>query len=339
MTVKRRINWIDWAKSVCMFLVVMGHCHVDVSQQEVSQVIHSFHIPLFFFLSGLLCPKRFSRSSLLKDFRYLILPYIFYGFLTMLVFCCLSGDFSTSVLLSRLQSLCLGYDAGIGAIWFLPALFICKQLFYLCQWAASCSRVLGYALSLATLFPAYFISRYGVNLPLFADSALFGLPFLLLGSFCLPLIQRIAFVGPMRLFLSAAALFALTVLLALDNGFVILAMCQYGAHVLVYYLCALSGISFLVLACLLLDGCRLRFITITSYGTIVTLGIHGLILTLLQYHLPVLLGYYTPTILLPVAVLYAAVTYVLCYVVIIFADRYCPHLAGLKGYTLKSGQM
>jgi len=47
-----RIIWIDWAKSLCMVLVVFGHCHFQ--DHLLSHIIYSFHIPLFFFLSGLL---------------------------------------------------------------------------------------------------------------------------------------------------------------------------------------------------------------------------------------------------------------------------------------------
>ncbi len=46
--IKRRIIQVDWAKSICMFLVVFGHCHIQPSLQLISQVIYSFHIPLFF---------------------------------------------------------------------------------------------------------------------------------------------------------------------------------------------------------------------------------------------------------------------------------------------------
>lgn len=328
---KKRINWIDWSKSVCMFLVVLGHCHIQESQQMVTQVIYSFHIPLFFFLSGLLCPKSISLSSLKKDLRFLILPYFVYGILMILVFSCLSKDFTFDRYWCQFQELCLGYDAGVGAIWFLPALFICKQLYFFCQWMMTKSRVLGSVLAFSTLLPAYFITHDGLNLPLFADSALFGLPFLLLGSFSLPFVERVKDVGAIPLSFSAVTLFAITVSLAVGNGSVSLATCEYGYSFLVYYLCAFAGIASIVGGSLLLDDSQLRFVTITSYGTIVTLGIHGLVLVMLQYYIPVLLGFYTPTISLPLAVLYAAVTYIICFVVITWADCSCPHLMGLKG--------
>ena len=34
-----RIVWIDYAKSLCMFLVILGHTHLQESQHFVIQVI------------------------------------------------------------------------------------------------------------------------------------------------------------------------------------------------------------------------------------------------------------------------------------------------------------
>ena len=67
-----RIGWIDWAKFLCMFLVILGHCHVDDSGRFVVQYIYSFHMMFFFFLSGLLCKRNLCLVSLKKDIRYII---------------------------------------------------------------------------------------------------------------------------------------------------------------------------------------------------------------------------------------------------------------------------
>lgn len=329
---QKRINWIDWSKTLCMFLVVLGHCHIQESQLVITRVIYSFHIPLFFFLSGLLCSKSISLSSLKKDLRFLILPYFVYGILTILTSSCLSRNFEFGKQWSQFQELCMGYDPGIGAIWFLPALFICKQLYFFCKWMISKSKLLGCILVFSTPFPAYFITHYGINLPLFSDSSLFGLPFLLLGSFSLSMMERVKSVGFFFLSVPIIMLFAINILLAINNGSVSLVTCTYGNSFIAYYFCALTGITTIVGVSLLLEKFQLRFVTITSYGTIVTLGIHGIILLILQYYIPILFGYYTPTIKLPLAVLYSTVTYIICFVIIIWADYSCPCMMGLKGY-------
>jgi len=124
-----RILWIDWAKSIGMFLVILGHCHIRESEQIVTQYIYSFHMMLFFFLSGILCRRDLSLTSIKKDIRYLIFPYLVYGFILIAFSTLRSRTFDIVVLLAQIKSLFWGDDISIGPIWFLPALFICKQLF------------------------------------------------------------------------------------------------------------------------------------------------------------------------------------------------------------------
>lgn len=50
----KRIEWIDCAKGIAMFLVILGHTvSSDWSSIEklIRAVIFSFHMPLFFILS------------------------------------------------------------------------------------------------------------------------------------------------------------------------------------------------------------------------------------------------------------------------------------------------
>ena len=47
---KKRILWIDYAKAFAMFFVVIGHVN---SGNYLTNWIYSFHMPLFFFLSGI----------------------------------------------------------------------------------------------------------------------------------------------------------------------------------------------------------------------------------------------------------------------------------------------
>ena len=329
MANRSRINWIDWAKSTTMFLVVLGHCHIQSSHQLITQVIYSFHIPLFFFLSGLLCPKGFSKSSLLKDCKYIIVPYFVFGTFLMITHSLLSRDFSFSFYYTNFESLLVGMDAGIGPIWFLPALFICKQLYYIIQKCKRLTIVYIITILLSLIIP-YYIAQFNINLPLFADSALFGLPFFLIGNCSFSLIENNS---PRKIYIlfMIAILLTLTIVLSTYNGFVSIATCSYGNHLLLYYINALSGIAASVGICLLLNIFRNEFIITTSYGTIVTLSIHSLILLVLQYYIPKYAGFYTPYLSITEALLYSFITYIICYAIIKWGDLYCPKLLGLRG--------
>ena len=45
----KRIEWIDTAKGIGLILVILGHLHIPF----MTTWIYLFHMPLFFFLSGL----------------------------------------------------------------------------------------------------------------------------------------------------------------------------------------------------------------------------------------------------------------------------------------------
>ena len=73
---RQRIHWVDCAKAIGSLLVIIGHTRLEV--RELRVLIYSFHMPLFFLLSGV--TFRFSRNSTeflaktQKTFRHLMLP-------------------------------------------------------------------------------------------------------------------------------------------------------------------------------------------------------------------------------------------------------------------------
>ena len=334
---KQRIVWIDWAKSICMFLVVMGHCHIQPSMHLIQQIIYSFHIPLFFFFSGLLRTKEYTLVSLKKDINYIIIPYFVFGLFQIIIHSILTKDFSFLFFWGNTKLLLCGTDASIGAIWFLPALFICKLLFLILQEIWQKTIIPQIIIIILSLFPAYFISLYNINIPLFTDSALFGLPFFFIGSTCLPYINIIITKSISSIASLTTVFLILTIILSIHNGFVCVASCEYGDNLLMYYLNSMTGIAAIIGICLLLNKFHFEFITTTSYGTVVTLGFHGIFLLFLQYYIPKLAGFYTSTISIPIAIIYSTITYILCYYIIKYGDRYCPQLLGLRGSLLRRG--
>jgi len=76
LATKQRVQWVDYAKGIGIFLVVFGHTLrglVNSSILETSTIvvsidqwIYSFHMPLFFYLSGLFIER--SASKPLREF-------------------------------------------------------------------------------------------------------------------------------------------------------------------------------------------------------------------------------------------------------------------------------
>jgi len=51
-----RIDYLDIAKGIGIILVYIGHCYIGERTQTLSNVIYwiySFHMPFFFFVSGM----------------------------------------------------------------------------------------------------------------------------------------------------------------------------------------------------------------------------------------------------------------------------------------------
>ena len=80
MLAARSRSDVDWLRAFGIFLVVWGHS-LGIPD-SVHQAIFSFHMPLFFFLSGLLLLKRleFSFPPYVKQCaRSLLRPYFFFA--------------------------------------------------------------------------------------------------------------------------------------------------------------------------------------------------------------------------------------------------------------------
>jgi fucose 4-O-acetylase-like acetyltransferase len=89
-----RIKYIDSLRGFAIFLVVLGHSMAwtypnwkialesgNISTMLWWQIIYSFHMPLFFFISALLYKSGNPYSTLKKRFVNLLIPFFFVGFI------------------------------------------------------------------------------------------------------------------------------------------------------------------------------------------------------------------------------------------------------------------
>lgn len=131
----RRENWIDWAKTLGILLVVMGHS--TYAEAEVVRMVFMVHMPIFFFVSGYLFNTQCTRRELArKNWRTLFVPYLLfnavsvaYTLLTRLAKLAGGGtvDWEFSVLGPlRHTLLCDAPGMCCGPTWFLIALIWCK---------------------------------------------------------------------------------------------------------------------------------------------------------------------------------------------------------------------
>lgn len=153
---KERVSVYDWLRLIATILVVIGHSRyisMDATNGGVHYVmpeftnpafysyivsffglmvsyIYSFHMPLFFFLSGAvlrLKPIKSYDAFCMDKVKRLIVPYFAVGFLFMLPVKYFSGFYTGEGLHLAYRMFYNGSDSD--HLWFLTALFWCMLLF------------------------------------------------------------------------------------------------------------------------------------------------------------------------------------------------------------------
>lgn len=190
----KRLGWIDIAKAICIFAVVVGH-----KGFEHANFVYSFHLTVFFILAGYTSKIQPLTSDLLKKwFRQLMKPY----FLTCTAV--LGMELVNLVIIGRQASIIAVTDliatdlkrfffaAGsisnfgniemgkfIGAIWFLPAMFFARIIL---QFILNHIKEQKFQLLTAMAVAAIAVATANIVwLPFSILSGMFAVPFMLVG--------------------------------------------------------------------------------------------------------------------------------------------------------------
>src|SRR5512132_506835 len=122
----KRIEYIDIARGIGILLVVMGHNDFAVVSPFGYKLIYSFHMPLFFFLSGYLLNITSGFWTFLKKrFNSLLKPYYFTIFLIYFVSISF-GKMGFQTAIGRIVKSLYGSGHYLDwvQLWFLPHLFV-----------------------------------------------------------------------------------------------------------------------------------------------------------------------------------------------------------------------
>lgn len=84
---KNECNYIDIARVIGIYLVILGHAPTYGGIGEyIHPLIYTFHMPLFFAISGVLHKQESLRTeSILKLVKALIIPYILYNIIGIII--------------------------------------------------------------------------------------------------------------------------------------------------------------------------------------------------------------------------------------------------------------
>jgi fucose 4-O-acetylase-like acetyltransferase len=279
-----RVNWIDIAKSIGIILVVMGHLD---NPEKATTFIYAFHMPLFFFLSGMTFKNNQKfKNYITKKTRTILIPYFLFALLTYLFWLFIGKHFGedANMHLSLVKPLVgILYANGIDnwlsfnvPLWYLPCLFIVEISFFYVSKANSTIRfailvvlgILGYLLSLTTF----------VRLPWSINVAFTAIVIYGIGNFAYTIISQFEKHKILSI-ISGIFLLGLTYAISRVNGRIDMNANHYG-NVLLFYCGAFCGILAIInFSQVIPNSNTLIFI---GRNTLVILALHGIIISLIK---------------------------------------------------------
>lgn len=333
MADNQRLPYIDVAKGFAIWLMIVGHLNIS---EQIQIYIYSFHIPLFFFISGIFFRnnKPFFQN-LESAVRGLLFPYFFFSVINLSI-CWISPYLhpelyynmdSIDVFRAAISGIFIGTDRvtstsflPFGPLWFLVALFVVRVF---CS--AFSSFIKNEYLMVVACFMGSITLFYFISVPVYSfQSAMLSTPFFCIGF----LLRKIDFQNirfkPIFFLLLLIYFFAVIPL----NGKCDSDAAVYGNWMFVYYVNALVGI----IITLLLSSYVSRFVhVIESVGknTLVILGMHGIFFKFVQASSVFMFGYNSAYSL--VYIIFAPLFVIfLCMVVSVPLKKYIPSAVGKK---------
>lgn len=128
----KRITYFDMVKGLAIILVVLGH--VEYISAPLRVWISSFHMPIFFIVSGMLIrykneTERELSVTIPKKIKGLLIPYFWFSLLYLVIdiFNVALGVVTPEVFIKDQIASITFY--GFSVLWFLPALLIAEVVF------------------------------------------------------------------------------------------------------------------------------------------------------------------------------------------------------------------
>lgn len=250
----KRISWIDLAKCFGIFFIVLGHVYIE--DALIRRILYSFHVPLFFILSGFTYKHKKNKTFILNKIRTLYIPYIVCAIISILIYLLLGSVLGQDVSLnfSDLVKNLFGMlyaNASVGnmlwnrPLWFIPALFVCLIIINLIEGFREKRVRLLLVLLLTAL--GMFLSYKRIFLPLQTETALSMLIWVYIGILTKPFMINIknriqtSVIAIITVFLLGAGL-----VLSWYNGPIEVMIDYYSNNIFFYFITAYS-LSFAVI--------------------------------------------------------------------------------------------
>lgn len=172
---EQREHYVDFIKAIAIVLVILGH--INSYNAPIKAWIYSFHMPVFFFATGLVLKnKKIDSKYLLSKVQRLIVPYFIWGLiysgyseknLLKLIY----GSYST-----------ISSSGSLSSLWFLPTMFVSLILVQVLL-KISNKFVPLVVISVVSFCIGVFLPKMTNGYPFCIDIAFIIIPFILSGYF------------------------------------------------------------------------------------------------------------------------------------------------------------
>jgi fucose 4-O-acetylase-like acetyltransferase len=291
-----RLIWVDSLKGLAIFLVVLGHntsfksTPYDAINTEIINWIYSFHIPLFYMVSGFFL-KPYENTNCFKFIinkaKRLLIPYLIYGIVLSIVLpvrdCLINFNLSNYLILTVENIKGLFYGNGNNwPVWFLSALFASHVFLYITINMFKISRIVLIICLLIMFFFILLLNKfYGkIILPCEIDLIPITSLFMLLGNFIFTMVKnRISKYGNLIILTIAMILIIIGTFAAINNARVDINSRGYGN----FALFIISSITISTALILAVSTIKKSFVlSLIGEASLMILGIHILIGILLN---------------------------------------------------------
>ena len=176
-----RISWIDMAKGYGTILVIYAH----LGRGSLWTWMYSFHLPLFFFLSGYVFSTKLNFGNfLLRKIKSIIVPYFCLG-IPMVVFVLLQNMKTTGIPFTKADVtyyiMVLVQQKRLWTLWFMACLFFLNIMFYLLVKLLRNNWIVLVISALLPIAGLYYYAKGGTPLFCNIDVCVMAVPFFALG--------------------------------------------------------------------------------------------------------------------------------------------------------------
>ncbi len=183
---ERREPQIDIYKGIGILCIMIGHIGFG---GVADKVIHAFHMPMFFLISGFLFQEKRTesfRDYLIRKAKALLIPYAVFGLAHYFIWVLCPVFRQEEISLKPLWHLLWINTTKLpiaGALWFLTALFFASVLFFILRRKISNDKALAGIVILLAICGHLCVKFLPVRLPWALDAAFVGIGLFLIGFY------------------------------------------------------------------------------------------------------------------------------------------------------------